>query len=316
MDFAQQLTDLRNQSAEQLIARASQVLPPWVALLLVIGIAWQLAKITFLLLPGEERIAQGVPLPAPVQEGGDKSSQTVDIQSIVDAHLFGKMEAPVITAPAISEEPAEPLKGTLVLKGTIAATADQKAMAIIEDRGKETVYAIGDAVPGGGKLHAVEPAKVIFQQSGRLAFLELPKEFANTRPVARRSTRTTRSLPTTPAPAPRSTTDESTSVRDLLSQDPARLTDIIRPQPVFQDGQQRGYRVYPGRKRDQFAQLGLKPGDLVTEINGTALDDPARGMEIFRSLGDAGQVSVTVERNGESEVLMLDTAVLTDPDSM
>jgi general secretion pathway protein C len=79
---------------------------------------------------------------------------------------------------------------------------------------------------------------------------------------------------------------------------------------VFADGKQRGYRIYPGRKRQQFAELGLKPGDLVTAINGTALDDPASGMEVFRTLGESDQVSVTVERNGQPETLTLDTSQL------
>jgi general secretion pathway protein C len=50
-----------------------------------------------------------------------------------------------------------------------------------------------------------------------------------------------------------------------------------------------------------------------------ALDDPARGMEIFRSLADATSVTVTVDRNGEIEMLTLNTAMLQqalqDPDN-
>ena len=55
---------------------------------------------------------------------------------------------------------------------------------------------------------------------------------------------------------------------------------------------------------------GLRPGDLITQINGMALDDPARGMEIFRGLADATSVTVTLDRNGETEMLTLDTAAL------
>ena len=72
--------------------------------------------------------------------------------------------------------------------------------------------------------------------------------------------------------------------------------------------QQRGYRVYPGRNRQQFARLGLQPGDLVMSINGTPLDDPQRGMEIFRSISSADQVRVTVERNGKPQELVLNMA--------
>jgi general secretion pathway protein C len=99
-------------------------------------------------------------------------------------------------------------------------------------------------------------------------------------------------------------------VQEVVQQSGAALTEIIRPQPVFKDGKQQGYRVYPGRQRQQFAQLGLRPGDLITQINGMALDDPARGMEIFRGLADASSVTVTVDRNGEIEMLTLNTATL------
>jgi C-terminal processing protease CtpA/Prc len=49
-----------------------------------------------------------------------------------------------------------------------------------------------------------------------------------------------------------------------------------------------------------FNKLGLLPGDMVTSINGTPLDDPARGMEILQTMNSAANVNMTVERNGES----------------
>ena len=97
-------------------------------------------------------------------------------------------------------------------------------------------------------------------------------------------------------------------LQNLAAQNPGAITEVIRPQPVFANGQQRGYRVYPGRNRQQFSQLGLMPGDLVTAINGTPLDDPARGMEILQSINSAAQVTVTVERNGQSTQVSINTA--------
>jgi general secretion pathway protein C len=97
-------------------------------------------------------------------------------------------------------------------------------------------------------------------------------------------------------------------IRTLATQNPAAITEIIRPQPVFANGQQRGYRVYPGRNRQQFSKLGLMPGDLVTAINGTPLDDPARGMEILQSINSASEVTVTVERNGQSAQVNINNA--------
>ena len=75
----------------------------------------------------------------------------------------------------------------------------------------------------------------------------------------------------------------------------------------FVNGQQQGYRVYPGRDREQFTALGLRPGDLIKEIDGQSLTDPTQAMEIFQSLGTATQVSVTVERDGTPETIVLRT---------
>ena len=76
------------------------------------------------------------------------------------------------------------------------------------------------------------------------------------------------------------------------------------------NGQLQGYRVYPGRDRRAFASLGLRPGDLVTEINGIRLNNPTQGLEVFSSLANASQVNVTVERNGSPLVLNLDISQL------
>ena len=49
-------------------------------------------------------------------------------------------------------------------------------------------------------------------------------------------------------------------MRRLIADQPGAVSDIMRPQPVFAQGKQRGYRVYPGRNRQAFVRLGLRPG--------------------------------------------------------
>ena len=93
-----------------------------------------------------------------------------------------------------------------------------------------------------------------------------------------------------------------------LSNEPGLISDVLRPQPVFADGKLHGYRVYPGRDARAFAALGLRNGDLVLAINGTALDDPARGNDIFSTLGNSDQARVTVMRNGQQQDITLNMA--------
>lgn len=298
--FATRFTQWSRMPPAQVWAEASRVLPPWVSLLLVVVIGWQLADPVWLLVPGGT--PEG-PAPAGAARIAPRPGSGVDVNRILSAHLFGEPAADA--APPTSDEAAADAPETqlsLELRGTITGTEGQKALAIIAERGKpERVYALEDAVPGGASLHSVHTDRVILSRAGRLEALKLPRseELQGTR-------RPTAGLPGRLTP----TATRATSVREVIQQGGASLTDIIRPQPVFKDGQQQGYRVYPGRQRQQFAQLGLRPGDLITQINGMALDDPARGMEIFRGLADATSVSVTVDRNGQTEVLTLDTSTL------
>ena len=81
---------------------------------------------------------------------------------------------------------------------------------------------------------------------------------------------------------------------------------------MLADGRQRGYRVYPGPNQAAFNRLGLRPGDLVTAINGTTLDDPTKGGEIFSTLSSVAEARVTVIRNGSQQELVLNLADVTN----
>lgn len=292
-------SDFGSLDVSRTVAATSQLLPPWVSLLLVIGIGWQLANIIWMLIPGP---AAGDPVAVPpgqVVVGGSEPV-TADVQAIATAHLFG--EAGADDAPPVVEEvPDEDLEDTrlsnLQLKGTIASPEAAMSAAIVSDGNKEEkVYLIGDPIASGAKLHAVYTDRVVLNENGRLTNLRLPEEYTEAAPVRRTATRRRAA---TPAP--------TQSIQTVVSQNVARLADVIRPTPYFVNGEQQGYRVYPGRDRRQFAALGLRPGDLIKDIDGQSLTDPAQAMEIFQSLGSADQVSVTVERNGQPEVIVLKT---------
>ncbi|HEX2495153.1 MAG TPA: type II secretion system protein GspC, partial [Steroidobacter sp.] len=218
---------------------------------------------------------------------------------IVSAHLFG---VPQLEAQDSAKAPQTQMN--LVLSAVFAANDPARGLAIIgESTQSAKVYFVGSAVRPGTKLHAVYPDRVLLERGGQLEALALPKP-------------TTAGLGITRAAAPMANNSHrfADNLRHIAENNPSALAEIVRPQPVFANGVQRGYRVYPGRNRAQFAQLGLQPGDLVLSINGTPLDDPQRGMEIFNTLGTSDRVNVTIERNGQSQELTLNTAQLTLPE--
>ncbi len=59
-----------------------------------------------------------------------------------------------------------------------------------------------------------------------------------------------------------------------------------------------------------MSALVLRPGDPIKDIDVAALTNPPQATKIFQDLGEKDQVSVTVERNGQPETLVLRTSQL------
>jgi general secretion pathway protein C len=262
-----------------------QSLPGLASAVLVLALAWQLVQLGLTILGARATGAGSAAAAARSVE------PAVDLRAIMEAHLFGRAGAGTGDQNAVAAT-----QMNLVLVGTIAETDPEKGYAIIGGSpATAKVYAVGKTVTGGTTLHAVYPDRVILDRAGRLESLMLPKKFqgGGAGPV--------------PANGSSALADR---LRELTAQAPGTITEILRPQPVFANGQQRGYRVYPGRNREQFSRLGLMPGDLVTAVNGTPLDDPSRGLEILQSMNSAAQVTVTVERNGQPTQVTINNAQL------
>jgi general secretion pathway protein C len=295
MNASSILSSVRGLGPELLAGPLATRLPSIATWVLVAATGVQAAVIVRDLIPPQSPATiTAAPSPA---AGTGGTGRAVDVQSIINAHLFGAVSPDAQAVGDPSNAPETRL--SLVLAGTIASSDPKSGFGIIgESAAAAKLYSVGDSVPGGARLHAVYGDRVILDRGGQLEALLLPREYKGGAPALAPQARND-------APAGALVIDR---VRRMIAQDPGSVSDIMRPQPVFANGQQRGYRVYPGRNRAQFARLGLKPGDLIMSINGTPLDDPQRGMEIFRSIGSSDQVRVVVERNGKPQELTLNMA--------
>ncbi|NJD33020.1 MAG: type II secretion system protein GspC [Gammaproteobacteria bacterium] len=294
MQLPQSLSRLATLTEGARSSRWMRSLPLWVSVALTVVLAWQLVQLGWAILGARTAPAPGTSAaPAAV---ASPAGPAVDLQAILSAHLFGLAGAP--PAGATDPNSVAATQMNLVLVGTIAESDPARGYAIIgESAANAKVYAVGKTISGGTKLHAVYPDRAILDRGGKLEALLLPRKFtgAGLSPVAMQG----------PQQADPLLGDR---LRNLASENPAAITEILRPQPVFANGQQRGYRVYPGRNREIFTKLGLMPGDLVTAINGTPLDDPTKGMEIMQTMNSATDVTVTVERNGQTTQININNA--------
>jgi general secretion pathway protein C len=266
--------------------------PTIVSFALVLVIAAQLAALLWRALgdSGEESEA--------IEPAVTTPSPAVDLTAIVNAHLFG------VAAASGDPSDAPATTANLTLAGTLAGLEPERGWAIIGASGQSArVYATGASLPGGSKLFAVYPDRVILDRNGARESLMLPRLAggAGGAPMPR-----TAGMPPMPPPGG----SIADSVRQLLVQNPASGAELLRPQPVFAGGSLRGYRVYPGRNRAQFARFGMQPGDLVTAVNGAPLDDPNRGLEILRGIGQGSAVTLSVERGGQQQQITIDPAAV------
>ena len=297
--LASKTSVMGSSEAARVLSRLSGKLPQWASLLLAIAVAWQLAMFVLQLLTEPSQQMHAVTTP---QTGAGEATRETDISVIRDADLFGVFKGTGPDDPLkipepglVSDVPETTLD--LTLKGTIWDSERDRAVAIIEYRNEEKVYSIGDPVVAGATLYLVEPHRVILQRTGgRLEELSLsePSQIsASGRPGNRSISR--RSL---------INTSRNTMLRRAA--DSGALSEIIRPQPHFADGRLKGYRIYPGRQRRTFAELGFRPGDLATSINGVPLTDPDQSTNLLAGIDQGSQVTVTVERNGIPEVITID----------
>jgi general secretion pathway protein C len=266
--------------------------PNLVSLGLAALIAVELARIAVSLLSGPVRSPQ----PIVARSAQTRQHQGVDVQTVVSAHLFG-----VAVADPSTQDPANaPLSSAnLVLAGTIATQNPKHGIAIISDGGPSKVYSVGDNV-NGASLHSVYLDHVILDRGGTLETLLLPRLLTGDR--NRTSVRRIGADPRTAAAVD--------NIRRMVQQDPGILDQVMRTVASYDNaaGKLRGFRAYPGRNRSIFNKLGLKPGDLVTAINGQSLDDPQHSQEVFNTIQTSDHVTVTIERGGQKQDISLNIA--------
>ena len=74
--------------------------------------------------------------------------------------------------------------------------------------------------------------------------------------------------------------------------------------PVMRNGRFFGFRIAQ-LDGDGWKGIDLKPGDIVTAVNGFPIERPEQAMEAFQSTAVASEVRVDYERAGEMRALRL-----------
>jgi len=275
-----------------LYQRHARWLPAAVDLVLVAIIARLLAQLLWALLPAPAAAAWQA---APVMASAPNPANQVDLNRIAGTHLFGQYVAPA--NPGLENIKTAPdTQLPLTLLGILANNKNKAASrALISSGSDEKPYSISDAVTPGVTLTAIFPDRVVLSRNGKLETLRLDKDQPNSNdePLAVAEN------------ADPGAAESLAQIRTQMLANPSKAQDYIRVQPAPGAGGngQMGYRIFPGRDHSVFTAAGLRPGDVVTSVNGVQLDDPAKSLQLLSDLSQANQVTLTVQRGGESQTV-------------
>lgn len=277
--------------------------------LLVILAAFMLARLSWQVLPLPAQ--QALPAITSVSLTTNRTAG-VQLNDLLQHALFGTLQAePVASTSTVGITEAPKTQLNVKLTGLVAVPNRPDAgSAIIEHRGAEATYAVGDTLDGTrAKLHQVLEDRVLLEQNGRFETLMLDGvEFT-------RIAQANAGLGQSDNPGDVVAVEEPIVLaesiasgvinpdvqarRDEILAEPMKFFDYVRVSPVQRDGQLVGYRLMPGKDAAVFAQMGLQQNDLAIEINGIPLNDMQQAMRVINDLREATEATLKIERDGE-----------------
>jgi type II secretion system protein C len=220
-----------------------------------------------------------------------------------------KQAVPQVVAPpvAVQSDPALAAAGTdssiskvplaLVLVGTLPGRNATEGTAMLgTDARNAQTYMAGAMLENGARLVEIYRDRVILERQKKRATLYLLGS-----PDAQKT-----AGKLNPLLAVGGQNLEPPKVTHY-SVDP--ITDYIRTIPAYrEDGTMAGFRAFAGERSGLFTTWGLKPGDVITSINGAALVDGDQANQLLGTLAEGSALTAKVTRGTESLTVSLDGA--------
>jgi general secretion pathway protein C len=321
MDLAKNLAQWRDQPPEQWIAQANRYLPPLAVGALVLLIAFEAADLTWRLLEspsGQDEVPPAVRL-ASRTDGPPTASGSYD--TLEGWEPFGRApdESGPVQVPAelVLDAPDTTLNLTLI--GVVPAQAlpepgtmvfiHERGQAIVSGgRGEQKTYRHGEAIDNAANatLHSIFGDRVLLDRGGgRLETLRFPELEAQGTALA--SSRVA-SRPQLTGIAQPESLSAAASIADAAGEAASLISEHMQVALHAENGQAIGFRLQPRGDGRVFAELGLEPGDVLTEVNGIQLNDMRNTAQVLDALSEAQQASVTIRRNGTDQALIFDVA--------
>jgi general secretion pathway protein C len=277
-------------------------------------ISWGLLVLALFLLADVVARMAGLFVPSvytPMPRKGPSGSRAgqmggADYDAILRRNMFnveGKIPDPFDQGLLDCLSQAKPTTQRLQLMGTLVTNDDRFSVALVQEEGNPIRFAVKkDEFFSDGKFQAmkVERKKLCFQvrSTQELEFIEIPEEGLGL---------TSPQLSSSDGILP--VNDREFRIRpDFLQSKLQNLSEILQtakavPYTDPTSGKFMGFLIQSVDPNSPFAQLGIRQGDVLTQVNDIVLDNAGKGLEAFQRLRNSQSVTLGVVRGGEKTSL-------------
>ncbi len=223
---------------------------------------------------------------------------------VINRNIFNvEVEEPVVV---VEEQKAEPevdldqLEHTqlkISLWGTV--TGSDPVYAVIEDKKerKQSLYGIGDTIQEA-QIKKIMRRSVVLNYKGKDQILEMMEKEEKGGP-ARRSASSKKNTRRPPKP---DLPSKPPGMEELAGNDQlSSLMKQVKIRPHFSQGEPDGLMVYGIRPQSVFRQIGMRNGDIITDINGTQITTADDALQMYEEIQDADSATISVLRRGKEK---------------
>lgn len=118
----------------------------------------------------------------------------------------------------------------------------------------------------------------------------------------------TESVPVKPI-APQSLTgfdqQRLTEIGETLRKSPMSIGQFLRFQPINQQGQWVGVKIWSKNDKALFKALGFEEGDLVKQVNGRSIEEMSKNPNLWKQFLTMSNFELVVDRQGEMKTLQV-----------
>ena len=274
-------------------------LPTIIALLLILALTFRIG------MAGKELTDESASALLPsAGSSGPPVNTEIDLARVQGLNLFGEAPNLDVSSSQATSANANQTSLNLQLEGVVIAADASRSAAIIVVGGKQGTYRIDETLPVGNqvKLASVYSDHVIINNDGASESLWL-YDANKTNTAGQGSSTTTAGASSTSA-----LINQLRAQRANAPAVAATLGEIIQVAPAQANGELVGYRLSPGVKLKEFVQLGFKENDIVTSVNGIALNDMRNLPQLYSLMNEATEVSFSLLRNGQPLTLQISLA--------